>query len=420
MIYITKYSRWNELDSIAYRTKDVSTVLSSCGACSLLLSGSKLNNCLNAFLLVNTTYSLVQMYFNEMNNNNIFGYVSQIDSNTIRQIIINNSKLNYSCDLDVDHVLFYFVLHIKSWPQEMRSNYEKRQRLWPLNIDQLFNNTCFVRFDSNEQEIFTNDKCLHCEKKLVILSKSSWSYTYAAIEAQLVLLMTDGHIRFASMLWNYLNSKTQGELPFMIFKHTLFYFFEQYPSNSFTTSDLVSHVNLFINSLIKCFERKSISHYFNSNYNLYNDNLPYSLIDLLSDKITYVDIKHSSIYLLPKSSLYLYHLIYLIQFQSSFLQYLRSPKTNLIQTIIDTHESVIQQFSFGIKTYKQQLDSNEAIKSCRPLTLDILYRYQEQNVQVILDYLPLLREKEPSLIIHSLWSIFIQYFNSLFDDLFIS
>jgi hypothetical protein len=60
------------------------------------------------------------------------------------------------------------------------------------------------------------------------------------------------------------------------------------------------------------------------------------------------------------------------------------------------------------------------MKSHRPLTLDCLYRYQEENVQIILDYLPLLRGKEPSLLIHSLWSMFVQYFNCLFDDLFIS
>ena len=136
--------------------------------------------------------------------------------------------------------------------------------------------------------------------------------------------------------------------------------------------------------------------------------------------MTYFDLKNSSVYLLPKSSSYLYHLIYLIQFQSSFLHYLHSSKTNLIQTILDTHELVIKQLSLGVKTYKRQLDSSQAIKSHRPLTPDCLYRYQEENVQIILDYLPLLREKEPSLLIHSLWSIFIQYFNSLFDDLFIS
>jgi len=77
-------------------------------------------------------------------------------------------------------------------------------------------------------------------------------------------------------------------------------------------------------------------------------------------------------------------------------------------------------FLSGIQIYKRQLDTNIAIKTQRQLTLDCLYRYQEENVQIILDYLPLLRDKEPSLLIHSLWSMFIQHFNFLFDDLFIS
>ncbi|CAF3945714.1 unnamed protein product [Rotaria sp. Silwood2] len=421
LVYITKYIHWNELKSISYNTKNVPHILSSCDHCVSLLSGSKLNNRLHPFLLVNATYNLVQMYFNEINNNNhIFGYISQKHSNQIRQTIINSSKLNYSYDLDVDYMSSYFVLHIQSWPQEIRSTYEQRKRFWPLNIENLFNNTCFIRFNGNEQEIPTNDKCLNCETILLSPSNSSWSYTYSAIEAQLVHTMSDGHIRFASILWNYLNGKTQGQCPFVIFKHTLFYFFEQYSSDSFITSDLFSHVHHFIDYLLNRLETKSILHYFNSNYNLYNENISMILMNLISIKITYLDLKKFSVYLLPKSSLYLYHLIYLIQFQMNFLQCYRSSKTNLTQTIIDTHEYAIQQLSYGIKIYKQQLDSTIAIKSHRSLTLDCLYRYQEENVQIILDYLPLLREKEPSLLIHSIWSIFIQYFNSLFDDLFIS
>jgi hypothetical protein len=249
------------------------------------------------------------------------------------------------------------------------------------------------------------------------LSNSSWSYTYAAIECQLILLMSDEQIRFASIVWNYLNGKTQGEFSFIIFKHTLFYFFEHYSSDLFITSDLFSHISLFIDFLFNCLQTKSIPHYFNSNYNLYNENIS---MNFISFKMNYLDLKKFSIYLLPKTSLYLYHLIYLIQFQSEFLQFFSSLKTNLTQTILDIHELVIKQLSSGVKTYKQQLDSTIILQSFRPLTLDCLYQYQEENVQIILDYLPLLREKEPSLLIHLFWSIFIQYFNSLFDDLFIS
>jgi len=358
------------------------------------------------------------MCFNEINKkNNLFGYISQIHPNRIQQMIINNSKLNYSYDIDVEYTNFYFVLRVESWPNEIRSIYEKRKRLWPLNIENLFDKTCFIRYNGNEYETPTNNQCLNCEKMLSSLSDSSWSYTYAAIEAQLVHSMSDGHIQFASIVWNYLNGKTEGQLSFRIFKHTLFYFFEQYSSDSFTTSDLFNYISLFIDFLFNCLQTKFIPHYFNSNYNLYNDQIS---INFISFKMTYLDLKNFSIYILPKSSLYLYHLIYLIQFQSNFLRYFFSSKTNLTQTILDTHELVIKQLSLGVKTYKRQLHSIIAIQSYRPLTPDCLYQYQEENVQIILDYLPLLREKEPSILIHSLWSIFIQYFNSLFDDLFIS
>jgi hypothetical protein len=249
------------------------------------------------------------------------------------------------------------------------------------------------------------------------LPNSSWSYTYAAIEAQLVLTMSNGHRRFASIVWNYLNGKTQGQFPFRIFKHILFYFFEQYSSDSLSTNDRCSQISFFLDFIFHRIQTKSIPHYFNPNSNLYTDHISTNFISI---KTTYVDLRNFSIYLLPKSSLYLYHLIYLIQFQSNFLQYFHSLKTNLTETILDTHERVIKQLSIGVKTYKRQLDSTRAIKSHCPLTLDCLYRYQEENVQIILDYLPFLRTKEPSLFIHSFWSIFIQYFNPLFDDLFIS
>jgi len=363
------------------------------------------------------------MCFNETNNNTIFGYISQKNPNKIRQTIINNSKFSYSYDLDVSHTSYYFVIRVHSWPQEIRQIYEQRQRLWPNNIEKLFDETCFIRINNYEENLITKTKCFAYEKFLSSSFDSTWSYTYTAIESRLISIMSDEQIRFSSIIWNYLKGKTQGELPFNIFKHTLFYFFEQYSFDGFISSDLLSHAHLFTDFLFNCLQRKLIPHYFNSNYNLYNDNLSITLMSSISIKMTYLDLKNFSIYLLPKSSLYLYHFIYLIQYQTNFLQCLlacTSSKTDSIQTILDTHEVVIKQLLLGIQIYKRQLDINMAIKIHRPLTLDCLYRYQEENVQIILDYLPLLRDKEPSLLIHSLWSMFIQYFNCLFDDLFIS
>ncbi|CAF1076621.1 unnamed protein product [Rotaria sp. Silwood1] len=426
LIHITKHFRLSGLQSLTYTTNNVTRLpklFSSCDHCSSLLSGSKLNHRLRPFFLVNTTHNLVQMCFNETNNNTIFGYISQEYPNKIQQTIINNAKFSYSYDLDVSYTSFYFVLRVHSWPQEIRQIYEQRQRLWPVNIDKLFDGTCFIRVNNDEQDIHATNKCLACEKILSSSSDSTWSYTYTAIEAQLVLTMSDEQIRFASIVWNYLNGKTQGQLPFVIFKHTLFYFFEQYSSDSFTSNDILNYTHRFTDFLFDRLQNKSIPHYFNTNYNLYNDNLSTTLMSSISIKMTYLDLKNFSIYILPKSSLYLYHLIYLIQFERNFLQCLlacTSSKTNSIQTILDTHELVIKQLSLGIKTYKRQFETTIAIKKHRPLTLDRLYGYQEQNVQIILDYLPLLRDKEPSLLIHSLWSMFIQYFNCLFDDLFIS
>ncbi|CAF1190159.1 unnamed protein product [Adineta steineri] len=499
-VYITKHAHTLGLQSVTCITNNVTRLpklFSSCDHCSLLLSGSKLNKRLHPFILVNTTHNLVEMCFNETNNNAIFGYISQKHPTKIQQTIINNSKFAYSYDLDIGHSIFYFVLRIHSWPHELRQIYEQRQRLWPMNTDKLFDGTCFIRINTTEQNIPTINKCLACEKMLSSSSDSTWSYTYTAIEAKLVAAMSDDQIRFASIIWNYLNGKTHGELPFRIFKHTLFYFFEQYSSDCFISCDLLSHAHLdstwsytytaieaklvaamsddqirfasiiwnylngkthgelpfrifkhtlfyffeqyssdcfiscdllshahlFTDFLFNCLQTKSIPHYFNSNYNLYTDNLSTTLMSSISIKMTYLDLKSFSIHLLPTSSLYLYQLIYLIQFQTNFLQYLlacTSSKTNSIQTILDTHELVIKQLSLGIKTYKRQLDTNIALKTHKTLTLDCLYRYQEENVQIILDYLPLLRDKEPSLLIHSLWSMFIQYFNCLFDDLFTS
>ncbi|CAF0842091.1 unnamed protein product [Adineta ricciae] len=419
-VYMTKYARWNTFHSITSATKDTRRIFSSCDHCLSLLSGSQLNKYIRPFLYANATHHLAQMYFNDIDNNNntMFGYVSQKNPHSIEQILINNSKLTYSYDLDVDQTSIYFVIRIQSWPEEMRVNFEERPRLWSLNVEKLFDNTCFIRHNDTEYEISTNDKCHACDKLLTSCSSNTtWSYTYAAIESQLVQLMSENQIRFASIVWNYIHGRTQGQISFKIFKHTLFYFFEQYSSDAFLLSDLLNSIRLFLDFLSDCVQRRSIRHYFNSDHNLYNDD---AAMNFLSSKITYLDLKNFSVYLLPKSSLYLYQLMYLIEFQTSFLNYFYSAKTNLMQTIIETHEFVVEQLSLGVKTYRRQLDSTSAMKSYRPLTLDRLYRYQEDNVQLILDYLPFLREKEPSLLIHSLWSIFIQYLNSLFDDLFIS
>jgi hypothetical protein len=342
---------------------------------------------LRSFMIANATYNLMQTCFGDYDKNNRFGYISQIDSYRIRQTIINNSKLNYSHDLDVEHIDISFVLRVSSWPEDIRSMYEQRIRLWPTDIEHLFDQTCFIRY---KDEIP--------------------SYTYAAIEGQLVRLMSDGQIRFTSMVWNYLNSKTCGKIPFRIFKHTLFYFFEQYSSDSFISS---SHISYFIHYLFNRLQIKSIPHYFNPNYNLFSENISIPI------QMTSTDLRNYSIYNLPSSSMYLYHLIYLIEFQSNFMKYFHSSKTNLPQTILDIHEMVIQQLSLGVNMYKQQLNFSTVIESHSRLTLDDLYRYQEENIQIIVDYLPLIRLNEPSLVLNSYWTIFIQYFNSLFNDLFI-
>jgi len=427
LVYQTKHARFLGLQSFTCMTNHVTRLpklFSSCDHCSSLLSGSKLHHRLRSFLLVNTTHNLVQKCFNEPTNNTNFGYISQKNPKKIRQTLINNSKFSYSYDLDVNHTSFYFVLRVHSWPQEIRLIYEQRQRYWPIHIDKLFDQTCFIRIDNHQQDQSIMNKCLACEKLLFSSADSTWSYTYTAIEAKLISLMSDEQIRFASIIWNYFNGKTQGQLPFNIFKHTLFYFFEQYSSDCFISSDLLNYTHLFTDFLFNRLQQKSIPHYFNSNHNLYDDHLSITLMSSISIKMTYLDLKNFSIYHLPKSSLFLYQFIYLIQFQTNFYECLlacTASKTNSIQTILDTHEFVLKKFLIGIQMYKRQLDTNIiAMKIQRPLTLDCLYRYQEDNVQIILDYLPLLRDKEPSLLIHSFWSMFIQYFNCLFDDLFIS
>ncbi len=361
------------------------------------------------------------MCFNETTNNTIFGYISQLQTTRIRQTIVNNSKLTYSNDLNVNKTDFYFVLRLRSWPKEIRDTFEQRQRLWPSDVHRLFEKTCFIRIKDDTQETSKNNKCHSCEQAFSSAITSSWSYTYAAIESQLVHVMSDEQMRFASIVWNYLNGKTQGQLSFIIFKHTLFYFFEQYPSDIFLNNDLLIYAHLFSEFLLVRLQTKFIPHYFNSHFNLYDQtSISTNLINLITSKITYLDLKNFSILTLPSTSIYLQQLTYLIQFQSNFLQRLLSCTTNSIQTLLDTHELVIKQLSNQTKIAKrQQLESmTMPLMIHRMLTLDCLYGYQEQNVQIILDYLPLLRDKEPSLLIHSLWSMFIQYFNCLFDDLF--
>ena len=102
--------------------------------------------------------------------------------------------------------------------------------------------------------------------------------------------------------------------------------------------------------------------------------------------MTYLDLKKFSIHILPKLSLKLYHFVYLIQFQKNFLQYLlacQSSKTNSMQTILEIHELIIEQFKLGIKMYKRQLETSFSTKIHHSLTLDCLYHYQELNVQII-------------------------------------
>jgi len=360
------------------------------------------------------------MCFNQTNPNSTFGYISQNNPRKIRQILLNNSKFAYSYDLDVIHTSFYFVLRVQTWPQDVRQIYEQRQRSWPMNIEQLFEDTCFLRIELIEStdQSKSSSKCSNCEKHFSSSIDSSWSYTYAAIESKLIEMMSDDQIRFASILWNYLNGKTQGQLPFNVFKHTLFYFLESYSPDFFLSSDLVLQTHLYTDYLCHCLQIQSIPHYFNTNFNFYNENLSLILTNLLSTKMTYVDLKNFQIYHQSKSSSYLFYFLYLIQFEKHFLQDLFASKTNnSLQAILDTHQSVIQKFLLGIQIYKRQLEGNQTQLIQRTLTLDCLYHYQEDNVQTIVDYLPLLREKEPLLLLHSLWSMFIQYFNCLFDDL---
>ena len=422
-MHITKHARWTDVQSLAVASNVASRIpdlFSSCDHCSSLLSGSKVTQRLRSFLLVNTTHDLIRQCLGRATPNHRFGFISQTHPHEIRQTIVDNSKFMYSSDLDVDHTSYYFVLRVNAWPEELRCAYEKRPRLWPMNWTTLFERTCFIRVQGHHEDVSTQSQCATCDKRLSLASSPCWSYTYAAIEAQLVARLSDDHLSFASIAWNYLHGKLEGQLPFRVFKHTLFYFFEQFSLDSFLTRDLLSHTHLFIDFLFVRLQSKSLPHYFNPTDNLYDDRLSTLLSRFLSLDITYTALKHSSTCPLANSSLYLYHLFYLIKFQSNFFQGLLSSKIHSIQTILDTHDFVLGQLASGVKTNGQPFDSTLATKSHRPLTLDRLYRYQEDNVQVLLDYLPLLREREPSLMAHSLWSMFIQYFNCMFDDLFVS
>ena len=326
-------------------------------------------------------------------NEDLFGYISSIDSNRIHQILIDNSKITHSSDLDIHSTEISFVLRVQSWPKEIRSIYEQRHRFWPIATDlsSLFQSTCFIRSNGNEYQTLIKESCSHCEQILSICS-SSWSYTYSAIENELVKLMTDGQKRFASINWNYLNKKSEGQFPFILFKHTLFFFFEQYPSDQFTRNDLTK---TYLDYFLDCFQKKSIPHYFNSILNLFNENIS---IEWLSTPFL---SGHSLIYILPDSAMYLSSLQYLIEFQSKFLDHFPSGKSNITQTILETDQYVRKRLSIP-----------------DPLTLDCLYQYQQSNVQIIVEYLPVLRLEESSLLLHAFWSIFIQYFHRLFDDQF--
>lgn len=332
---------------------------------------------LHSFLIANVTYNFMQIFLEKPSNQrHQFGYISSINTHQIQQIIIDNSKLSHSSDLNVHSTKYSFVLRVQTWPKTIRSIYEQRHRLWPTNISSLFQSTCFIRSQTS-------------------VSGASWSYTYTAIERELVRLMSEEQKRFASIGWNYLKKISHGQISFVIFKHTLFYFFEEYSSNDFT-----EQMSSFVKYLLHRFQTKSIPHYFNPNINLFNSNLSFDWLTIP------IIVPYTSIYTLPNSSLYLSHLLYLIEFQSKFLNDFPSIKNNITQSIFDAHQYALEQIS-----------SDHSLPQ-HSFTLDCLYRYQQTNVQIILDYLPIVRTQESSLLLHVFWSIFIQYFNTLFDDIF--
>jgi hypothetical protein len=419
LVHVTKYARWNDLQSIVGHTNhrtDLSDLFVRCNHCTSFLSAWKLNQRLKAFLLVNTTHHLVQQCLNDIQRKHLFGYISQIRPYRIQQTIIDNAKLAYSYDLDVDSTSFEFVLRVRSWPDDIRSTYEQRSRLWPLETRQLFDQTCFICIRSSMADVSTESHCSTCEEQLLLLPTSrSWSFTYAAIETQLTSLMSSEHRCFASICWNYVNSKSQGAIPFAIYKHVLFFFFENHPFDGLTHADLLAHIPLFTKFLVDACQRKRLPHYFNVTHNLYTDQLN---IDVFTLDIVQHDRKYFSVHRLANSSSYLYRLIYLIVFQSNLFESLLTSKCHTNQILLDLDRSTSEQLLQGFQVYRQQFDASIPMKAYRPLTLECLYRYQEDNVEFILDYLSILREREPSLRTHSLWSMFIQYINSFFDDLF--
>lgn len=338
--------------------------------------------------MANATYNFMQIFLRKSSNQqDRFGYISTRDSNRIQQILIDNSKLKHSSNLNVHSTEISFVLRIQSWPKDLRSNYEQRHRYWPSSIDlpSLFQSTCFIQSNETNHQLSLDKPCSHCEQILSTYS-SSWSYTYSAIENQLIQLMSNEQKQFASILWNEFNTRSHEQFSFILFKHTLFYFFEHYPSHNFPNS-----ISIFLGYFLDCFQRKSFPHYFNSMINLFHENIA---IEWMSTSIL---SGYSSIYTLPDSDMYLPSLQYLMEFQSKFLEDFPSGKSDIIRTILETDQYVREH----------QVNS---------LTLDDLYRYQEMNVQIIIDYLPVLRRKESSLLLHAFWSIFIQYFHRLFDD----
>ena len=399
-VYLTEHAPCSvSLSSRIYHSKDHFRRSSPCENCSSLLSPVQFTEYFHSFLIANVTYNLMQMFLDKRSNQrDQFGYISSINAHQIEQIVINNSKLSHSSDLNVHSTKYSLVLRVQSWPKEICSNYEQRHRLWPTNISSLFQSTCFIRSQGTiAYQTSRDDQCSNCQQTLSSISGSSWSYTYAAVEDELVRLMSDGHKRFASIGWNYLQKTSHGQLSFAIFKHTLFYFFEGYSLEEFRTHDFTDQLSSFLRYLLYRFQTESIPHYFNSHVNLFNANLPFDWLTIP------IISPHTSIYTLPDSSLYLSHLFYLIEFQSKFLDEFPSIKSNITQSILDAHRYALERISIPQHS----------------ITLDCLYQYQQSNVQIILDYLPAIRLQESSLLLHVFWSIFIQYFNPLFDELFL-
>ncbi|CAF1639939.1 unnamed protein product, partial [Didymodactylos carnosus] len=204
-----------------------------------------------------------------------------------------------------------------------------------------------------------------------------------------------------------------------------FIFFDLYEHDTFKQCDILLYFHFYIEHLLNCFIQKSLPNYFNEKENYYSQILEEDcrqytdiLSTLLSLPRTYTDFRKSfSITTVPISSLFLIHLRYLIYFQHNFIKRLLScdskTSTSTFRLLLEIHEQVLKQLT--LKT-KMKITTTKYIKQ---LTLDTLYQFQEQNAQIVLDYLPFLRDKEQSLLIHNLWSVYIQYFNCMFDDLLV-